>query len=70
MSEVKHCNAYKQPKFERVSNISVYSSGAAVSLRTVIGEVKRRMNREQDPAIRYAYAVVGLELNKMLLDTV
>lgn len=59
--------AYKQRKLSKEPDLSVYSSGAAVTLRTVIGEVKRRMNKEDDPHLRLAYAVVGLELNRMLL---
>lgn len=58
---------YKQRKLYRETELSVYSAGVAVSLRTVIGQVKQRMNKEEDPHLRLAYAVVGLELNKMLL---
>ena len=43
------------------------SSGVRISLRTVLDSVKRRMNKENDMALKLAYAQVGLELNNLLL---
>lgn len=54
-------------KIEKELMAKVGNHGTSVSLRTVLGALKRRMNETEDMTLRYAYASVGMELNNLLL---
>ena len=57
----------KQRKVARELMGKAYNNGTAVSLRAILGGIKRRMNQVDDMQMRFVYAQVGMEINNLLL---
>jgi hypothetical protein len=62
---VRQARCRNRREFERV--YKGYQSNTAITIRTILERVKLKMRNERTPEMKFAWAHVGIELNKLLL---